>query len=612
MMNALQIQAKNVVQQKQKQNQQQSTPSSSSSSSSSSFLSIQNITPPTSLPLHAPIPHPSSAPLTVAGPRRLLLYCNSNNRDKASDPLTEDFTMSIYPGTLPISKYDKLEIIHAAVPLVHNNIGPHSDTIYISENTDYSLLNSTFRTSGDYPNIFDEQGDVLSGVIGVPTMFELRIPHQNYSAFQLVNVLNNIIQTATPVISTNIPNYAINVGYAANAIDLRSRLSLQNKYTFYFDSSSNKILLQAIHPQTPNTDPVPFQIHCPSSIYPIDSTDMAYTNNPDSTIYQIKITSVQYHSETRQVTITAARSATNLVSNSIANIVLRSIAMKRVLVLDKYQLYTFPEEIPAPSSIANTTTFTLTLPESINSSFFYTDPDTMLIHDESIEGVLETYASQRMAWPLLGFTISNENGYTSYPITGFYNANVSDLSTVHLLTTNIPMKIPAGNTRLMLSNIVGNGTHGPYTVSSFVAPSAYNLAINRNSADFSSIQTIPSSSSSLHVKGYLTGNQIVDLRGSTVVFIRVDINGVPIGTIHPSFEFVPGRNAVYLGNILLDSVDGGTVFSSNRNSFIGSYVAPHSAHDAPSRIRVRLYDDKGKPYHLNGLDWSMTLEFYGS
>lgn len=534
-----------------------------------------------------------TATATVEGPRKIQLFCHSSHRDRTQDPKPEDFTMNIYPGSLPIRQYDKVEIIHAAIPLVHYNIGPDQDTLYFSEDTDYSLLPSAIKSQ--YPALFNGNG---SAKTGVPTMFMIRIPHQTYSSSQLIHVLNHVTPCAEPVVNVALPNYASSYASSANAV-LR-KISPQNTYCFEFDTVSSRVLFKSTN------NLVPFQIHCCSSVFRIDSTDPSINNNAETDVTQIKITSVSFDSTLNQLLVTTSGSTSNVVKNSIfSKITLRSDRTRKVLILSNYALNVFSQETPAPSTIISSTSFKLTLPSTETWTNIFPDAD----ESSYVVGVIETLASYRNAWSSIGFTLSNGDGYTKYPIIAIRSAETSS-STDQVFTSSLPHSIPSGYDDVKVVNVNGVQEDTFYKVSTESCMSSHTMVFKQNTMTVTS--TVVNDGAYFYAPGFMTSDQIVDLRGPTIVFIRVDVNGVSIGNIHPSFDFVPGRANVYMGHIHLDTIDNGTVYASNRHAFIGSYVSPHSTHEAPTKIRVRLYDNKGKTYILNGLDWSLTFEFYGS
>ena len=526
------------------------------------------------------------------------IYCNSKDRDKTIDPSTDKFTIPVFPGTLGIKNFNRVEIGQVEFPVVHSNISERYNRLYFSEDTDYALLATSVKE--EFTDLFIDDDPEGTAKTGVPTMFVLEIPAENYSANTLVNTLNNIIQTATPVTNVQIPSYAQD--YAASAASLRQRLSPQNNYTFHFDTVSLRITMKS-------DNAVGFQVHCPSLVFPVNSADSTIVNNPDSVGIQVKINSATYNKDQHKLTIVTTRAVHNVINNSVVSLKLRSDKTSATLTIPNFMLYS------TDSEIIDQSTFKITLSEDSTWTDVFGTWDagnTVYTGDNTVYGVLETLASSYSAWGVLGFTLSNSEGYTKYPITGIYSAECSDSANQHIFTTSQPMNFDSTVTSLHFVNLEGINENSSFAISSDITPTTFSVAVDKeveNVAYLSLNSSIPPDDAYFYVPGYISGNRIPDLRGPTMVFIYVEVNGMRLGNIYSSFDTSCGRSNNYLGSVRLDATQTTTVFASNKQTFIGAYNAINHYHEAPTKITVQMFNDKGQQYNLNGLDWSITLNF---
>ena len=232
----------------------------------------------------------------------------------------------------------------------------------------------------------------------------------------------------------------------------------------------------------------------------------------------------------------------------------------------------------------------------------------------SMTGMVRSASSISSCLPLMGFTQSNDLGFTNLTIVAINNSDDNYLYAV----SNIPINAKSGalvyNSPGTTANadLTGTGTlyPGPSAalaadVSGFVLKFALGAHVS-----------IGSSPSSCYIQGYFVGNKQIYLDNKQQnVFMRLRINNIPVGRITQTQNQPPGSltdQSQFFASWPLDATFGNLITKYANQHDSGYYLFPPQS---PSNISNKIYqvsvdlvDDFGNALDGNNVDWACLIK----
>ena len=510
-----------------------------------------------------------------------LIFINSANRDKTIYPNPSTFVLNVI-DTTPRVRSGQIK-----------GVTLHTLT----------YLNSTYNIDATCDTIFISHGIVSGyGNPQYPLLMCVKIPHGNYTPTTLVSYLNTVgpIGATCDYSSTELAN----IQKWTPSFNSASWLPFfpYTSTTWTLDPSSNRLCIQASPVKNALTSST--SIHCPP-------TAITQQPRPDCTLpLDIQVSSINVLS-TDVVMFTVSGCTHNVIFNALMDTIVfksNSGSNKRLVINDV--MFYEPDTNSGCSLNAYTPT-TITISISgisalLASTFASSDMPTLT-------GMIRPYCTLGSAMNKLGFNQSIPNCSIVNVSTVSNGGTQAEQTSVFAMTAD-PVYVGTGVT---VSNPSGSGTglfQGVTSATLSASVAGYVMQFT-----LSGVANLTSPSTCC-INNYFVADRSMFLDyGLQNVFMRLSVNGIAIGRITQSRQFVQNNDAADASGIFaawpVDVPYGNVITKYFSQHDSGVYDIPlHAVSNSSSnriyQLAVSIVDENGIEIQRNGLDWSCMLQFH--
>lgn len=397
-----------------------------------------------------------------------------------------------------------------------------------------------------------------------PTTFTVVVPVGSYTTNELVSVLNNLVNGAVP--------------YTAAADTIQGTKSPrtgspENTYTFSYNSVSGKICMKA------TTLTRGYSLHAP----------------PFNRKQTIDVTGVSLSDGAVDLLTVYTKEPHNIAGNAVVNIELYDTSGNS-FSLTNQPVYV---DVDGGSTTPNSGSFVVEIANGSFSSMTLTD---------TITGTVRPLAATNNIALSLGFVTSRDvaSGYEAPTIVA---VDETGASATRYFTTNAPHCLAVGNA-ITFANLASKeaGTN-PDTVLAVVDNYTFTATTN-DAITVTQLGLTPSPTVSY--LGAYTGDEKVDMRNPTIMFLRMCANNqYDIGRIiNKSSCDLSANESKYMARVFVNTDLNDTAFTDGDRNVIGADYLQAPINKLQT-IFFELLDENNERVDLNGVEWSIGVDILG-
>lgn len=538
-----------------------------------------------------------------------LLYINSKKRDQYLYPNPSSFSVTISEADLGITPNTASESriltgitpTHVTMPFLSLTIRDGHNKLYIAET-----------------------GNVGNGGYVLPTLWEQTVPPGVYTAEELVDRLNDLADSWSPITPSGLSKP---IGLTPQASYLFQTNSPFQRYKWSYDPVSLLIMFSRViedilwetAPDGPGNTPYP-RIHAPPFLLNPGPSSIARSQKES-----VEITNSYLINDSSRPNVLRINTA-----GTVHNIVFQNV-VKRLAIASASNPNAF-RYIKTDLGFYSNTPYSY---NSYGSEWIEIEIDGVDAEwpfgTEATVGELVMYTFIDSLWPDLGFTYSIDGQETLTKITGIGNGD-NLARTSHTFTTSAAVNFsPTDGTNIFVKSVPNAGDDTPHAVSVHTIGPYFSML----KTEFTIASEIVSPSATVSMRGFYRADsplRILTRAGNQNVLLRLKIDGVTVGHMRnpnivdaasssegPKIAFswalsnlntrnaivsIPWRANFSTVSDVNDHTMGGSRADANLvpNKFAWGRSKQHT-------IGLEVVDDNGDFIDLDDLEWDIVLEF---